>query len=241
MEPLEPGKVTPTRTFLILVGCIGAFWCASLLWPPSTTEAWLFECPANLDLIVHSQGERLKRGEDYLPCAQWPADVPDSGERWDHSDHSCCSVCDGTWETLCDLSTAKDPETAEACWTGCAQRRMNGLPEPTHSQDEGPARPRDWPQVCCADCGARRSSRCTVSDNRDPSEVATCFSSCADEFQPPQPDQCWWDLGFEPGISLRGRYEVVLTDTGFTATCQIKRADGEVLEFAQLGRRGKAP
>lgn len=241
MEPLEPGNVTPTRTFLILVGCIGAFWGASLLWAPSTTEGWLFECPANLDLVVHSQGVRLSRGDGYLACPQWPEEVPSVVERWDSSNHSCCAQCAGTWETLCDLSTAKDPEAAEACWTGCAKRHMNGSTEPAEHQGEADARPRDWPQVCCADCGARRSSRCTVSGDRDPSEVATCFASCAEEFERPLPDKCWWDLGFEPGISLRGRYEVVLTDTGFTATCQIRRADGEVLEFVRLGRRGTAP
>jgi len=241
VEQLEPGKVTPTRTFLILVGCICVLWGASLLWAPSAPEGWLFECPANLDLIVQSQGERLNQGLGYLPCPQWPAAIPDTGETWNNKEHSCCSVCKGTWETLCDLSTADDPQAAEQCWTGCAQRHMKQATVPLQDRERDHPLTGDWPQVCCAECGARRSSRCTVATNRDPEEVATCFSSCSEGFESPLPDQCWWDLGFEPGISLRGRYEVVLTDTGFTATCQIKRADGEVLDFVQMGRRGTAP
>lgn len=232
MDPLEPGKVSPTRTFLILMGCLLGLWGISQIWQPTPAESWLIECPTNLEIIVDSQGARLARGDDYLACAPWPAEVPAAALRWDRTEHRCCTLCEGTWETLCDLATARNPRAAEACWADCADRRTNG----SEADRAG-----DWPQLCCAECGARRGARCTVATDRDPPEVEDCFSSCAEEAPPSSPDSCWWNLGFEPGVSLRGRYEVVLTETGFTASCNIKRESGETLEFLHLGRRGTAP
>jgi len=224
VETLKPGKVSQTRTFLILIGCILGLWGITLVWQPTPAEGWLIECPTNLDILVESQGARLSRGDDYLACPVWPEEVPDGPLLWDRPEHRCCVVCNGTWENLCDLANAKSPEFAEACWSSCAERHING---------QAGSGSGDWPHLCCAECGAKRAARCTVAAERDPNEVDSCFSACAEDNPASDPESCWWALGFEPGVSLRGRYEIVLTESGFTASCNIKRADGEVLEFLQ--------
>jgi hypothetical protein len=213
------------------MGGLLAIWGMSQIWQPTPAEAWLIECPTNLDILVESQGIRLARGDDYLACPVWPSEVPEVAQRWEKTEHRCCQVCRGTWENLCDLARAEAPEFAEACWAACADRHING------KADEATV---DWPHLCCAECGAVRRARCTVAIDRDQKEVDDCFSGCAED-RPAEPDTCWWELGFEPGVALRGRYEILLTETGFTARCNIRRSSGEVLEFLQLGKRGKAP
>jgi hypothetical protein len=95
----------------------------------------------------------------------------------------------------------------------------------------------DWPNLCCQECGATRTARCTVSVDREQDGVTSCFSTCTEELTAPPPDACWWQLGFEPGVLLRGRYEVVLNDTGFEAKCTILRESGKAVEFIQVGKR----
>jgi hypothetical protein len=214
------------------MGGLLALWAVSQIWQPTPAESWLIECPTNLDILVESQGHRLARGDDYLACPVWPEEVPETALRWDRTQHRCCSVCEGTWENLCDLAQADAPEFAEACWTSCAEVHING---------KAGGATVDWPHLCCAECGAVRSARCTVDSARDPEEVDACFANCAKNRPESEPRTCWWDLGFEPGVALRGRYEVTLTETGFTARCEIRRSSGEVLEFEQLGKRGSPP
>lgn len=228
MEPLAPGRSSPTRIFLILIVPILAVMALGKAVQPEVDEAWLRECATNLDLIVEAQGARLARGEDYLSCDTWPATLPEDSLLWQSSEHRCCGACSGTWESLCDLESASDPAVAAGCWEGCVQRRLA-------SDDTSGG---DWPQACCAECGATRTSRCTVSDERDALEVVSCFDSCRDG-APVEPPACWWNLGFQPGVSLRGQYGVTLKPDGFEATCLIRRRSGDVLTFSRVGRIGE--
>lgn len=227
MEPLAPGRRSPTRTFLILLAPILAVMALGQAVQPEVGEPWLVECDTNLDLIVEAQGARLARGAGYLSCDPWPAVLPEDSVPWQNSEHRCCGVCRGTWESLCDLESTVDPGIAQSCWEACVQRRLAS--EDTSSGD--------WPQACCAECGATRTSRCTVSETREASEVSACFESCRDGTGA-EPPSCWWELGFQPGVSLRGQYQVARSPEGFEATCSIRRRSGEVLTFSRVGRIG---
>ena len=227
MDTLSPGRVSPTRTFLILLGPLFLLWGISELWDREPPETWLIECPTNLDLLVANQGDLLSQGQSYRSCAAWPETVPNESVRWETDSFRCCALCRGTWETLCNLDQVESPGEAESCWSACAERNTQG---------DGSI---DWPNLCCKECGATRSARCTVASDRDPAEVDSCFSKCTEEGPESQPASCWWDLGFEPGVSLRGKYEIVLTDSGFEATCNIRRRNGEVVEFVRIGIRGE--
>jgi hypothetical protein len=228
VDALTPGTISPTRTFLILLGPLFLLWGLSSILEREPTEPWLAECSSNLDIIVAAQGERLARGDEYLDCSGWPNTAPREPTLWESEEYRCCGSCRGTWESLCNLSEADSPIAAQQCWNRCADRHMNGS-----ATEKG----MDWPNLCCVECGAERTARCTVSSDRNSEEVAACFSTCSEATSSPPPDACWWKLGFEPGVLLRGRYEVVLNETGFEAKCTILRENGEPVEFIQEGKR----
>ena len=229
--PVDVGpyrKLSPTLLFLVILAGVGITY---ILLPSSDAgfeEPWLSECRTNLDeIIVVAEGDRLAAGEGYLSCPAWPEEVPTESVRWDRVDRRCCAACSGTWESFCDFEGAQ--WTAQACWTSCAE-------ESAGSDDSD--RERDWTNQCCAACGGDRAVRCTVAADDGATDKERCIRDCEIDDRDEDPPSCWWELGFEPGVGMRGQYEVraMAGTSSFEAICRIRRKTGEVLEFEVAGR-----
>ncbi len=221
-------KLSPTLLFLVILAGVGIFY---VLLPDSgevNEERWLNECRTNLDeVIAEAQGARLAAGQGYLGCSKWPDEVPSTNVTWDRVERRCCASCRGTWESFCDFEVQQ--EASQDCWAGCVEER---------AKSDDPEVQGDWTNSCCSTCGGQRTVRCTVADDEQASEKNACIRKCEIEDDLEKPPSCWWDLGFEPGVGMRGQYEVKsrIGTSAFEATCRIRRKSGEIVEFETVGR-----